>query len=210
MAAMSMNKAIHGAVRRDIDRFLDALAGYRDGDTQRAAALGRAWDNLDEQVTRHHEGEHDIAWPALESIGVGKELLATFDEEHEALAGALSATRAAMARFRTSGTTADAQAARAAFENLQSVAVRHLDHEEAEIEPVFQAHAAAPEMKAMGRKFGQVSPAVGGRFFAWVMDGANPEEKAAITENVPKPVLTIIGGIFGRGYRRDAAAAWRA
>ena len=76
---------------------------------------------------------------------------------------------------------------------------------EAEIEPVFAQHKDSPEMKAMGRKFGQVSPAVGGRFFAWVMNGATPEEQAAITENVPKPVLMIIGGIFGRGYRRDVA-----
>jgi hypothetical protein len=50
---------------------------------------------------------------------------------------------------------------------------------------------------------------VGGRFFAWVMDGASPEEQAAITESVPKPVLAIIGGIFGRGYRRDIAPLWR-
>jgi hypothetical protein len=64
-------------------------------------------------------------------------------------------------------------------------------------------------MKAMGRKFGHVSPSVGGRFFAWVMDGASPEEKAAITESVPKPVLAIIGGLIGRGYRRDVASVWR-
>jgi hypothetical protein len=209
MATMSMNKAIHGAVRRDIDRLLAALGSFPEGDTRRAGQLGTAWDNLDDQLTRHHEGEHEIAWPALASIGVPQALLDTFDQEHEALAAALAETRGAMTTLRGSGSAADAQVARAAFEQLKSVAGSHLDHEEAEIEPVFAQHKDSPAMKEMGRKFGKVSPAVGGRFFAWVMDGASPEEQAAITESVPKPVLAIIGGIFGRGYRRDIAPLWR-
>jgi hypothetical protein len=208
MATMSMNKAIHAAVRRDIGRFLAALGSFPAGDRQRAGQLGTAWDNLDEQLTRHHEGEHEIAWPALKSIGVPQALLDTFDQEHDALAAALADTRSAMAAFRASASADDAAAARTAFERLQSVAGSHLDHEEEEIEPVYQAHKDSPEMKAMGRQFGKVSPAVGGRFFAWVMDGATAEEKAAITDSVPKPVLMIIGGIFGRSYRRDVASVW--
>ena len=61
----------------------------------------------------------------------------------------------------------------------------------------------------MGRAFGKVSPARGGRFFAWVLDGASPEERAAVTREVPGPVVTIIGGIFGRGYRKNVASLWR-
>jgi hypothetical protein len=209
MAVMSMNKAIHGAFRRDLTRFLDALAAFKDGDTARATQLGVAWDNFDAQLTDHHEGEHEIAWPALESIGVSREVIAQMDAEHDTLAAALTSTRGAMGRFRTSASAADAQAARTAFEHLHEVAVSHLDHEEAEIEDVYLANAGGPEMKAMGRQFGKVSPAKGGRFFAWVTDGASTEELAAIRGQVPAPVLAIIGGIFGRGYRRTVAPTWR-
>ena len=209
MATMSMNKAIHGAFRRDLQRFLDALGSFRDGDHARAAQLGRAWDNFDAQLTDHHEGEHAIAWPALESIGVSRTTLEQMDAEHERMAASLAHTRTAMASFRSSATAADAAAARAAFEQLQAVTTAHLDHEEAEIEPVYLAHADGPEMKAMGRQFAKVSPAQGGRFFAWVTDGATAEEMATITGNVPKPVLAVIRGIWGRGYRRDVAPAWR-
>ena len=45
MATMSMNKVIHAAIRRDLDRFGAALDGFRDGDSARAAQLGLAWDN---------------------------------------------------------------------------------------------------------------------------------------------------------------------
>jgi hypothetical protein len=58
---MSMNKAIHGALRRDLDRFVGALGAFRDGDTARAAQLGRAWENFDDQLTHHHEGEREVA-----------------------------------------------------------------------------------------------------------------------------------------------------
>lgn len=209
MTTMSMNKVIHRAFRRDLQRFLDALAAFRDGDFARAAQLGKAWDNFDAQLTDHHEGEHAIAWPAMESLGVSKELLATFDEEHDRLAEALANTRGAIRTFRATATATDAAAARASMEHLQAVAGAHMDHEEQEIEPLYLQQAEAPEMKAMGKQFAKVSPAKGGTFFAWVSDGATPEEMAALTDSVPKPVLKIIGGIFGRGYRRDVAPAWR-
>jgi hypothetical protein len=209
MAEMSMNKVIHGAFRRDLRRFLNALAEFRDGDTARAAQLGTAWDNFDAQLTDHHEGEHAIAWPTLSSIGVSQDTLTQMDTEHDRMAEALTATRGAMTTFRTTATAADAAAARASFEQLQTVTVEHLDHEEAELEPVYQANADGPEIKAMGKQFAKVSPAKGGRFFAWLTDGASPAEMAAITGSIPKPVLMIISGIFGRSYRRDVASVWR-
>jgi hypothetical protein len=210
MATMSMNKAIHAAFRRDLQRFPDALATFSDGDRDRAAELGTAWDNLDAQLTDHHEGEHEIAWPALARIGVSQETLTQMDAEHERMADALAQARGAMNTFRTTATAADATTARSAVEHLRSVTVEHLDHEEAETEDIYLANAEGPEMKAMGKQFAKVSPAKGGRFFAWVIDGATPEEQAAITGNVPKPVLTVLTGIFGRSYRRDVASVWKA
>jgi hypothetical protein len=89
------------------------------------------------------------------------------------------------------------------------VTVQHLDHEEAELEELYLSKRDTPEMKAMGRAFGKVSPARGGRFFAWVLDGASADEQATVRREVPGPVITIIGGIFGRGYRKDVASVWQ-
>jgi hypothetical protein len=209
MTEMSMNKAIHGAVRRDLQRFLVALGAFPDGSRERAGQLTAAWANFDGQLTRHHEGEHDIAWPALQAVGASPELLAAMDAEHDVMAGALVEARAAMGRLASSASAEDAHLAQAAITRLQEVTVAHLDHEEAELEPVLLANREAPEIKEMGRRFGKVSPPVGGRFMAWVLDGASDEERAAVTRDIPAPVVKIIGGIFGRGYRREAAAAWK-
>lgn len=206
---MSMNMVIHGAFRRDLERFIAALERFPAGNRARAAALGAAWDNFDDQLTVHHEGEHEIAWPALEAVGVSRELLATMDEEHHTMADALAQTRTAVAALVRTAGDADAAAALAAFQQLQRVTVHHLDHEEAELEGVYQAKRDTPEIKAMGRAFGKVSPSRGGWFFAWVLDGASPEERTAVAHEVPGPVLRIIGGVFGRSYRKHIAPVWR-
>jgi hypothetical protein len=206
---MSMNKAIHGAVRRDLTRFLGALDTFTEGDQARAGQLATAWANFDDQLTHHHEGEHEIAWPALEAVGAPKALLATMDAEHDEMAAALAAARTAMAGLQSSPSATNVTAARAAMAHLQEVTVAHLDHEEAELEPIFLANREAPEIKEMGKKFGKVSPARGGRFFEWLLDGATADERAAAMRDIPAPVIKIIGGIFGRGYRKNIAPVWK-
>jgi hypothetical protein len=210
MAEMSMNTVIHRAVRRDLTRFLDATARFPAGDRARAGQLAKAWDNFHFELTYHHEGEHETAWPALQAVGVSPELLSTLDGEHDAMAAALTETAAAMGALRASASAEDAAAAHASFEHLQEVTVAHLDHEEAELEPVYQAHRDSPEIKEMGKKFSKVSPARAGRYFAWLTDGAGPEEMSSVRATVPPPVLMVINGVFGRGYRREIAPVWRA
>src|SRR3954449_12250813 len=128
--SMSMNKAIHCAVRRDLRRFEDALGTFRDGDKERAAALQRAWQNFDAQLTDHHEGEHEVAWPAMRAIGISDASLTAFDAEHDEMAKELAASTAAMARLAGSGSRADADAAAGAVKKLAEVTTTHLDHEE--------------------------------------------------------------------------------
>jgi hypothetical protein len=205
---MSMNRLIHCAVRRDLDRFVDALSRFPAGEESRAAELGEAWRHFHGELTRHHTDEHAIAWPALEQVGVDPALLAKFDAEHDAMAAALAEADTAMSRLESSPTGQAAAEAVRAMTKLRTVTAEHLDHEEAELEPVYFEKRDTPEIREMGRKFGKVSPKVGGAFFAWVQDGASADERAALRVSVPGPVLTIIGGLFGRSYRKTAARAW--
>jgi hypothetical protein len=206
---MSMNKAIHAAFRRDLERFVGALGSFRPGERARASQLSTAWANFDDQLTYHHEGEHEIAWPALESVGVSAEVLATMDAEHETMAAALAEARTAISALARTASQEECTAALAAMRRLQQVTVHHLEHEERELEDIYLTKRDTPQIKAMGRAFGKVSPSRGGRFFAWLLDGASPDVRAAVRREVPGPVVTIVGGIFGRGYRRDVAPVWR-
>jgi hemerythrin-like domain-containing protein len=206
---MSMNKVIHCAVRRDLGRFRRALDAFPDGDRERAAELHRAWVNFDAQLTDHHEGEHEVAWPALKAIGVSEASIESFDTEHTAMAAALTTARAAMDTLRSTASRADADTAATAMEQLQATTVSHLDHEEQETEPALAQHPGHEAIKEMARKFSRRSgPPKAGNFFAWVQDGATAEERAALRESVPGPVLAILGGLFGRRYRKEIAPVW--
>lgn len=200
---------IHRSVRRDLGRFCSALAAFPEGDRERAAALHRAWENFDAQLTDHHQGEHEVVWPALDAIGVARPTIDTFDAEHEAMAADLTTARNAMAMLRGSASRPDADNAAAAMKRLETTTVTHLDHEEQETEDVLAQHHDHPAITDMGRKFSRrSSPAKAGAFFAWMQDGASTEELAALRAHVPGPVMTVLSGLFGRRYRREVAPVW--
>ena len=209
MAKISMNQAIHGAVRRDLQRFLSALDSFPDGDHHRAGQLARAWANFADQLTDHHESEHEIVWPALGAIGASTELIGMMDAEHDVVADALATARTAMAQLKSSASAADAETAKEAMTLLQTVTLSHFEHEEMDVEPISSAHRDAPEVHEIAKKFGKrLTPAKGGRFIAWVLDGASTEERAAVTREIPRPVVRIVGGVFGLPYRRNIAPVW--
>jgi hemerythrin-like domain-containing protein len=211
MAEMSMNRLIHHALRRDLARFDNALATFSDGDAVRARQLATAWANFEQQLTWHHTGEHNIAWPTLREVGVSNDLIAQWDAEHERLAAALKATSDAMQILQRTPSAANAAAAREAVSTLQSVATEHLDNEEAALEPVYLRQKGDPRMKAMGRRFGRdLKPPAAGTFIMWLQDGATSEEKAALRREIPGPIVTIVGGVFGGTYRHTVAPVWRA
>jgi hypothetical protein len=209
MAEMSMNRVIHGAVRRDLDRFTEALTTLG-ADGRPLDLVSTAWANFQDQLTRHHSSEHRIAWPALSKAGVSDDLLTQFDAEHDRMAAALESAGQAMSSLRTTPNEEHVKTAGEAMATLRVTATEHLDHEEAELEPFFSKHAHTPEMKAMGRAFGrEYKLPEAGTFFAWLQDGASPDELEGLRQNVPGPAVAIIGRVFGGKYRRTIAPAWK-
>jgi len=210
MAEMSMNRVIHGAVRRDLDRFTDALPTLGDSDERRRAQVSAAWANFHGQLTLHHSSEHRIAWPALRKAGVSDDLLSEFDTEHDRMAAALESADQAMTSLRDTPSAEHVKDAGEAMATLRASATEHLDHEEAALEPFLVEHAHTPEMKVMSREFGRdFKLPQAGTFFAWLQDGASRDEKVGLRQNVPAPAVAIIGLVFGGKYRRTIAPAWQ-
>ncbi len=209
VAEMSMNRVIHGAVRRDLDRFANAFSTLDGGDYRRVEQVSTAWANFHEQLSRHHSSEHRIAWPALRNAGISDDLLTQFDAEHDRMAAELESADQAMRSLRSTPSAENARAVSEAITTLRTKATEHLDHEEAELEPFFLERAHTPEMKAMGRAFGrEYSLPEAGTYFAWLQDGASKDELVGLRQNVPGPVVAIISRVFGAKYRRTIAPAW--
>jgi hemerythrin-like domain-containing protein len=208
-APMTMNRVIHGAVRRDLARLTAALDDVRDGDRQRARELDRAYANLHEQLSHHHHGEDEHLWPWLAQTGADAELLTAMESEHGAMSDALAGTRSAMAAFAASGSATDAAAARACLGRTTEVVERHLRHEEDELEPVLVARLETPGWKAVEKKLSRQPPGVTGRFLAWVTDGMGDAERAYFRATVPPPVTFVLSRTLGRRYLREVAPVWR-
>lgn len=147
----SMNQLVHDAARRDFERLKAALSEVSDGDKSRAQDLDRAFVNLRDELTRHHQGEDRWIWPMLAHVGVNADLLATMESEHESMSAALAETGAAMGAFSATGSVTDAMAARDSVVRTQQVVKQHFSHEEEELEPVLIPHLDSPEWKAARR-----------------------------------------------------------
>jgi|SRR5215469_13901102 len=210
MAEMSMNRVIHGAVRRDLDRFAEALTTIDSSDKRRLEQVSTAWANFHDQLTLHHSTEHSIAWPALRKAGISDDLLTQFDAEHDRMAAALESADQAMSSLHGTPSAEHVKAAGEAMATLRATTTEHLDHEEAELEPFLIEHAHTPEMKEMSRGFRRAYKLPeAGTFFSWLQDGASSDERAGLRQNVPAPVVAIIGQVLGGKYRRTIAPAWQ-
>ncbi|MEP7088584.1 MAG: hemerythrin domain-containing protein [Nocardioidaceae bacterium] len=208
---MTMNRLIHDAVRRDLTRLELALEPLeRRGDRPRALDLQRAYANLRDELTRHHEGEDRWIWPMLAGAGGDHELLTAMESEHHAMAEALAETAVAMERVAGSGLTTDATAARVSVVRTGSLVEQHFVHEERDLEPALVPFVESPEWKAVEKKLSRQPPRVAGRFFAWLTDGMTEEGRTFLRATVPTPVVTVLARVFGRSYRRQIAPVWRA
>jgi hemerythrin-like domain-containing protein len=206
---MTMNRVIHAAVRRDLARLSTALDALADGDRARAQALDRAYANLREELTHHHEGEDAHIWPMLSGKGVDQGLLEAMESEHHGMAEALAETSTAMTAVARSGSHADTEAARVSLARTREVVEGHLRHEETDLEPVLNSFMDSPEWKAVEKKLRSQPPGVAGRFFAWLTDGMSDENRAFLRKTVPTPVVTVLARVFGRRYYRDVAPTWK-
>lgn len=204
----TMNTIIHAAFRRDLARFDKALAAFPAGSRSRADQLSAAWANFDEQLHHHHRDEETIFFPALRELGADESLVSDLDGEHGRMATALDAAGAAMARFSSEPTAENAQTARTAIGELNTVMCEHLEHEERDLEPFAAGNASTPQMKAALAAVRKSHKGGAGTFFAWLQDGADRDAHTALRREVPAPVLFVLGRLAGRDYNRRIAPVW--
>ena len=207
--SMSMNKVIHCAVRRDLKRFRAALDSFQDGDKERAAGLHRAWENFDTQLTHHHEGEHEIAWPALLAVGVDQAAITTFDEEHDAMAAALRRGRHRDGRPRRVR-VARGRRRRGDRDGAPRAGHGHPPRQRGGDErAALRREARRPGDQGDGQEVRQAA-ASDGRACSSPGSRTAPvaEEMAALKAEVPAPVMALLPLLFGRRYRKEVAPVW--
>jgi hemerythrin-like domain-containing protein len=195
---IAMLMAIHGAVRRDLDRLASAVGVLADPAISvadrgvGAAGLATYWDCFGEQLHHHHTIEDAEVFPYLRKslAGRGVEVLDAMGAEHEAIDDTQAGLDAALEELVAHPTAANAKEVAHRLELFRRVVVDHLAHEEAEAVPLIVEGFDAEYWTAfMSRRQQDDGPDA---FLPWVLDGAPAPAVAQVTGELPPPVRELL------------------
>ena len=207
-----MNRLFHTALRRDLARTLDTLAGTTNRTPRQRRAMVEHLGLVLDLLHHHHTGEDEGLWPVVRRRAPDlAALLDMMEAEHASVAGAIESTRAAARRY-SSDPTGAGDHLRDAVRTLQDTLLPHLDHEETEVMPRVMRALSRQDWSALARREvrNRGSFALAGTGLLWTMDGLDPERRARFDRQVPALVRWLIDKRYGRGYRRRTALAFDA
>lgn len=211
---VSINTAIHDALRRDMAR---VLAIDVRPDRTRASAVAEHLSWMMQRLHHHHEGEDAGLWPALmlhspDSVDLVRQMA----DEHRDLAAAVRAVEnSCLALGRAADEPAvDLHTPFAALQSavalLQSVAVPHLEHEEAEAMPIVVRDLPEEAFDEVEKRYfrEKVGLADLGRWMLWLSDEPRPDLERVFTENLPKPLVLLATWRARKKYLIQARIMW--
>jgi len=176
-ADVGFMRAMHGAMRRDLD--LLRTAARAPGPA--APKVWEGWQLFRRELESHHRAEDEDLWPVLRDRLSDPDDLRVVDamyEEHRALPGAINAAAVALQQG----------AAPVAVDALIDAVGEHLAHEEAAALPLVEAHLTDAEWhRFLDTERRAHSPRERGEFLMWVMAGAQPEHADAVMRELPPP-----------------------
>lgn len=205
---LKMNRAIHGAVKRDLTRVEAGLRAMATGQDPRGA-VAATWANLYKQLDHHHTSEDDYLWPWLRTKGVDPTVLDALEGEHVDLMSGMDKANELVGTACRSGEPADATAAADAVAAAAQVIYGHVEHEEGFAEEVVRPLLTDPGFKPVAKGLRKSSLPDACVFFSWVKDDAESEHADFLHNLLPAPVSFMFANTFGRSYEREMAASWR-
>ena len=207
-ADLTIMLAAHAAFRRDLAQLARAAAFADLPDQRRRASVQAGWELFKRQLTLHHTAEDVIVWPALRErltrSDHAQSVLDAMEAEHQQIDPLVAAVDGAFARA-DGGHRADARAIGDAADALARSLTGHLTHEERDGLPLIGEALTSAEWRRVGfrivRKNGL---SAGGEMFAWLADGADPDQAAAAIGTLPPPARLVYRAIWKPRYDRTS------
>ena len=204
-AYLTIMLAAHEALRRDLERLARAaeFADLPDPGGHRSVRAG--WETFKRQLHLHHTAEDTIVWPALRQrlsrSDDAQSVLHAMEAEHQQIDPLLRAVDDAFARAGEGGRS-DARAISDVTDALTTALASHLAHEERDGLPLIGAALTAAEWRRVGFKIARSNGLAAGEMFAWLADGADPAQAAAVIGTLPPPARLAYRVIFKPRYAR--------
>jgi hypothetical protein len=182
-------------------------------DSSKAHRLGTHWAFVNEQLHHHHSVEDGSLWPLVRPKLAGKtdqlEVLDQMEAQHLALEPKCEAITQGFASYldQLGGSAGEELAVK--LDELAALLSAHLDDEETHCFPVIDEALTVEEFESFGKA---TAKAVGmrgsARFFPWIFDGADPQERAAVLSMPPPPVRILSGYVWEPRYKRQNPPLW--
>lgn len=210
-------RLLHRGMRMDTSRLRDAVATMTEPDRRRRApAVSRWYGGFLGEFRHHHTVEDDIFFPALaRRLAVFEDQVALLGDQHRRLEEALVAVEGAV------GQLADPHAA---FTSSHSDAVDavergcaelngHLDHEDADVLPLFVAHMSVVEFDEIEERAAKSLPRSQIAFSVpWLVSQTSDDERGHLMKDAPaflKLVWYLTRGRYARLANKAFASARR-
>jgi len=203
---------IHEAFRRDLRRLRDAVRSPG-VDSSRARRLGAHWNFVNDQLHHHHAVEDDSLWPLVRPKLAGKtaelEVLDKMESQHHELEPKSLAITEDFGTYPNQLSAEAGEGLALKLDELATLLAAHLEDEETHCFPVIDAALSVEEFESFGKATAKAIGMRGSaRFFPWIFDGANPQERAAVLSMPPPPVRILSGYVWEPRYKRQNPSLW--
>jgi hypothetical protein len=207
-ADLTIMLAAHAAFRRDLAELARAAAFADLPDPGRRASVRAGWELFKRQLHLHHTAEDAIVWPALRErlarSDQAQSVLDAMESEHQQIDPLLAAVDEAFA-VAEAGHRADLSAIGDAADALATALTGHLAHEERDGLPLIGIALTSAEWRRVGfRIVRQNGLSAGGEMFAWLADGADPDQAAAVIGTLPPPARLVYRAVWRPRYNRTS------
>jgi iron-sulfur cluster repair protein YtfE (RIC family) len=153
------------------------------------------------QLHIHHTAEDELVWPALRARLAGSDaaqsVLDVMEAEHQRIDPLLATVNQAMDE-----PGADAGDLAGAVDVLTMALHGHLAHEERDALPLIGTTLTAAEWRGVGRRIGLGNLRRAPEMFAWMLDGAPPEQARAATAQLPPPARALYRAVWRPRFER--------
>jgi hemerythrin-like domain-containing protein len=200
--------AMHKAMRADSQRLITAVRTLPDGDTQHAAALGRAFAAIVGLIHDHHWTEDDVMYPfLLERVSTFEHDAIQLEDDHVELDAAMARVNARLRLLAHQLSAPLWQDTRSHLLDetavLDRVLVDHLDREEAAVLPPFESMLSEADQQTLQKEESKLSTYRHMKLAVpWVLANATPEEEAQLRATAPRLLGVIQDRVWEPRFAR--------